>query len=377
MVLSPCARMKMRPTPSEPAPLFPLGADTLRVFSDDAFDPLVGVDALARLTRCAEVLSIEAHTVCFETRLAAGDGRIDLAFALLREHGVTRWSSRMRARSSAASWERVDEFFRSWVEPESRLGFLIPFLCVAFDLDERIEPERIAWEAPSLSLCVDPGFFTKRLGVGPAPSATPEQLVDLAATCQSRLTGEELHPEHRACLRRLLGANGVEAKHLSLMLSRPGSPLKIDVRLAFDHLPVYLAHVGWPENADTIVKRLRQLVPWGGHVQLNLWVDRGAATTLDVEVFAGNPEASPQDRVGFLDRLVGSGLASREKAAVLAGISGRALAERGGLSVGKNWYVKLRFSGEELADAKAYVALMPRPFLRREVAEADAGLGQA
>ena len=102
-----------------------------------------------------------------------------------------------------------------------------------------------------------------------------------------------------------------------------------------------------------------------------------ASATLDVEVFAGNPEATPDDRLRFLDRLTERGIAAPSKAAVLAGILGRSLDAKGGLSVAKNWYVKLRFAGEELADAKAYLALMPRPFLRKDAAAGRADLGQA
>jgi hypothetical protein len=152
--------------------------------------------------------------------------------------------------------------------------------------------------------------------------------------------------------------------------------MKVDLRVALEALPAYLASIAWPANADTVARRVRELVPWGGHVQLNLWVDRSRATTLDVEVFAGNPEATPRDRIGFLQRLVGVGLASSEKAGVLAGTLGRSLKECRGFTVAKNWYVKLRFSGEALVDAKAYLALMPRPFLHHgESAERRPGAG--
>lgn len=368
--------MNLRSTPIEPAPLFPPGADTLRAFSGADFEPLVTAGALERLSRVAEAFPLEAHTVCFETRLAADDSRVDLAFAVLRDRSVPRSMSRLDTRESAGSWARFAAFLHSWVEPESKLGWQIPFLCVAFDLEASFEPERVALPAPCVSLCVDPGFFLKRMG-DPAPSATADEVVGLAADCQLLLTGQDLRPADRARLRRLLAPTGVEAKHVSLMLSRPGAPLKVDLRLPLDALPSYLQAVGWPADADAIARRLRQLVPWGGHVQLNLWADPAAAPTLDVEIFAGNPEATPEDRARFLEALVGAGLAAAPKARVLSGISGRSLHEGGGLTVAKNWYVKLRFLGEEVSDAKAYLALMPRPFLRREGAPQSNGIGQA
>jgi hypothetical protein len=69
----------------EPAPLFPPAACTLRACAPSDFEPLVAAAVLERMARCAAQFPVSAQTVCFESRLASDDDRIDLAFAIFPE----------------------------------------------------------------------------------------------------------------------------------------------------------------------------------------------------------------------------------------------------------------------------------------------------
>jgi hypothetical protein len=228
-----------------------------------------------------------------------------------------------------------------------------------------------------VSLCVDPGFFLKRLGAGGAPSAAVHDLIGLTERCHEMLVGAPLEAQAKAYLGELLATSDAEAKHVSFMLPRRGTLLKLDIRLETARFGAYLDHIGWPAPIMAIERRVRELVPWDGHLQLNLVVDRDSTSKLEVEVFAGNVEAGPPARTRFLEQLVDANMCSREKAEFLGSISHRSVDHRSGLALAKSWYAKLRFAGDILVDAKAYVGIMPRLFISSPGMPGANRIGQA
>ncbi|HET7504386.1 MAG TPA: hypothetical protein VFK02_25365 [Kofleriaceae bacterium] len=337
-----------------------LPACVLRSAYDAGIAPLVGGDAHARILSVMDELEVPVQTVCYECRLASGDARVDVAVCLLAitaedVDGVLGPLGR-RHRDDAA-WRRCLALLADWRSPRSGLRPHVPFVCLEID-----QPgEAAALPAPGVSLCIDRDFFAHQLGLPGGPPRPVSELVSLAGTCYSRLRGEPIPAPCRELLEACLSADGVLAKHYSLMVSRTPASFKLDLRIDVERVAPLLERIGWPGPASAVAARIRELMPWRGAVQLNLVLHPAPSTSLEVELLTGRHEAAPGDRLALLHRLVTAGHCDPAKAEALRDAWARPLS-RGvdGLIVARNWYLKVRFDGDRIAEAKSYLGLMPR-----------------
>jgi hypothetical protein len=321
---------------------------------------LVGPEARARSLAILGELGVPVHTVCYEARLTRDDARVDVAVCLagMRPAGAGDVLGRLgRRHRRDAAWRRCLEFLADWSSPASVFAYRIPFVCVAFDRPGA----EAAVPAPALSLCVDRGFFARQLGLPPPPSPPAAELLALAEACHERLRGDALPAACRILMARCLDDAAVVARHVSLMVSRTPATFKLDVRLPLDRVAPLLRRIGWPGSVPAVVNRLDELMPWAGHVQLNLVLHPALGSSLEVELLTGRGEASSADRHAVLDKLVAAGRCDPAKAAELRDAWARPVSLGGdGLIVARSWYLKARFDGDTLAEAKAYLGLMPR-----------------
>lgn len=332
-------------------------AEFLEVLGPDALEPLVPAATLAAITPFARSVPVEVQTFCFECRLAPEDPRVDWAVLLFPEVDVEPLFEGIPAEATA-SWRPVVDFLRTWKAGRAGWSLQIPFVCMAFDRDE----PHACLPVPCLSFCVDPAFFARRLGLGDCGAPDPAQVSDFASSIFSDFTGQRLPEPALARLRRCLAQEGAHARHLSLMLGRRFAPLKLDIELDLDHLPEVLRAISWPTPVDELVSTVRDYVPWARRIQLNVTLFPETGATLEVEIFSSRTHGEPEKRLGLLERLVMEGKAEAQKAAVLRRcLEVPALRTPTGV-LGTSFYLKLRFLGGELSDAKAYLGLMPRPF---------------
>jgi hypothetical protein len=145
-----------------------------------------------------------------------------------------------------------------------------------------------------------------------------------------------------------------------------------------DSLAALLQRIDWPGPADDVVARIRALAPRQRHVQLNLVLAPGLDGRLEVELLTSAAEASSEERAAVLQQLVDSGHCDPAKADALRRCSLHPVyRDPDGLIVARNWYLKVKFSGGRLAEAKAYLGLLPRVWgdPRRIVDAREAALG--
>ena len=103
------------------------------------------------------------------------------------------------------------------------------------------------------------------------------------------------------------------------------------------------------------------MMPWPGDLQLNLVLHPAPGASLEVELLTGRGDAGRDDRLALLDRLVAAGVCDAAKAAALRDAWLDPVSRgRDGAIVARSWYVKIRFEGDRIAEAKAYLGLMPR-----------------
>jgi hypothetical protein len=166
--------------------------------------------------------------------------------------------------------------------------------------------------------------------------------------------------------RRLAGAPGVEARHVSLMLPRTPATLKLDLTLDREDVAEYLRSIAWPGPAQALHDALAELAPGHRRVQLNLLVDPlPGHAGLEVELCTDPDQGDRETRADLLHALARRGLIAEGKRAALLELCDRPLVDMpGGRLAARNWYLKLVFDGAVPRAAKAYVGVLPRPFAR-------------
>ncbi len=324
---------------------------------------LVGERTHEALIALAEGFAVCVQTACYECRLSPGDDRVDLAFCVLPVwESVTDGTLEhlLAAHAHDDRWVRSLSLVQTWRRFDPEITGRIPFVWIAFDLDHGVD----ALPVPCLGLCVDGGFFTRRLGLA-VPGTSAVELTALAQHCHHAVFGRPLHARTRDRIARLVDTRGVPviARHLSYMASRLPPTFKLDVQLPLLDLAEYLDHISWPGPNEQIAASVRALAPDARTVQLNLVLEPEPRQPLEVELLTDPRDASHGARRTLLAGLVDARLCSEAKAAALETISARPLHSAGpdeDFSVAASWYAKVRYTGAKPVEAKAYVGVMPR-----------------
>lgn len=344
-----------------------LGTDLSRAVRAMHLEPLVGGEAREDIASLSEALGLDAQSLCLECRLSETDERVDAAYMLYsgRHLMAARNGSPSGAMASFRNplWKRSREFLETWVA--GALPCVIPFVWMAFDRDAAGRPDPV----PCLSLCVDRGFYVRRMGSsilhGLEPYR-PSQLRHLAADSHGRLLGTALDAETGDRLEACAAALEPFGfpKHVSFMSARDPVTVKMDVCLPLNAVVPFLKAAGRPESTEGLHEALLRFMPWNGRIQLNLVMNATAAVQpLEAEFLTLPGEAALRDRLAFADTLVSAGLCAPAKAEVLREVSLHPLREameNGEPAVARGWYCKIRFQGDIPLDAKAYLGLEPR-----------------
>jgi hypothetical protein len=329
-----------RPSSSRPI-------EVIEALSRRGLEPLVARRDWPRFAAIGERLELPIHTLFVECRLQGEADRTDFGVGVFPGGEVTRWASNEVGRAA--------RFLEAWSSQRAPWAGRVPFLYLAFDSGGPFD----ALASPCLSLCVDPHFFDRSQALRAPAEETATQLSRLLQQCHLELKGTGVSDESRDRSFSLVAA-GAEPRHASFMLSRPGAPVKLDVRVPLSRLADYLLLQGWPHVA-TIMATLRELGSWGSHVQLNLPLSPFPARRLEVEVLTAGTRAARAQRFQLLEKLVERGLASVDKVRVLRAIYEEPLMALGtsGL-LATNFYLKLGLEEGQLREAKAYVGFMPK-----------------
>ncbi len=326
----------------------------------DELHALLSASARARLLRGAATLDLPARTVCLECRLD-DDERVDLALCLATHTAGLGSALESLGRRYARDphWQRCIRLLTSWAHGEETALAGVPFLFTAFDLATEVADMPV----PCLSMCADPAFFMRRVGL-PMPPAPLDSSLRLLDACQASLEADWVTPSLRKRAQHLLeSADDIEVRQLSLMLARQPPTLKLDLTLPAGELLRFLGALGGQGDVAAVAEQLRVLAPWQTRVQLNCVVSSSPEQLpIEVELCCTGPdEPSKEQRAALLEELIASGLAKPAKAEALLELLRRpVITDSNGRWVARNWYVKLRFVGARLDSAKAYIGLMQR-----------------
>jgi hypothetical protein len=336
---------------------FVLAEGILSEFTSESFHPLLTGASWQQMVAIARQVRTPTHTVCLECRLGAGVQQADFAFALFPFHAALAAETFGGLDSNQDCWRRLCDFLADWGSPGSALSVKIPFVCVAFDMPEGTS----SLPAPCLSFCIDPDFFARRLGLLVAEAQQDRaDLVELSARCYSMITATSPSEATLVRLRTCVGAGSyVQVKHVSFMLSRAESPLKLNVRIPRERLADFIVATMGRADATAIEREVSAYVPWAKHVQLNLLIHPATHTPLEVEVFPA--EATAAERAELIERIVSTELCTVGQAAALRKVWNEPLHRTmSGRTIATAAYLKLRLTDARVDSVKAYLGLIPR-----------------
>jgi hypothetical protein len=340
---------------------------------------LLGRGAEVRLSRALERLALPAQLVCLETRLGAeGVGQTDFALCLAHPtpglaKGLAALAKQPFADSSLqSSWQSCWRLLLNWATASEPTWAAVPFLFVAFDLLE----ESDGLPVPCLSLCSDPAFFMKAVGLPPLRPSSWQWPLQLLHECCSALDADALWDEGATPAEVLLtSVEDLEVRQLSLMAGRQPFAFKFDVTLSRRDVPAFLEANGWSAaDARDVINQLSFFSAPHDRIQLNYAVRPSAAAskTLEVELgCTGATDLSAEQRGTLLADLARREVIASSQARALLELARRPLRDdAGACGVSRHWYLKLRLGVGQRPTAKAYIGL--KAARTREVRDAAA-----
>lgn len=342
-----------------PFPLVP----TLRAAGAWVAEELASSSALARIEAAVEGIPDGISGGYFECPLSHHGARVDILLAIRADDQGRRVIARDAALGGLGSrWgSGLVDFYQRWADPADRLHHQVPLTLLELDLDHGSGAGR-----PGFHFCIDPGFLEH--GWAPpvaAPVLGRAELRELVEDVVGLVTGEPVDPHLLERLERCRASlpPGGRLLHLSIMQSRPGCPLKLNVVIPTRALPAWLRATGWPGD-PRIPDEIMVRHGCGGRLaKLDVALGPELGERLGLELrFPGEPDTEPRWGA-LLERLVADGSCSVEQARALStwpgleevaieGLRWPALLER-------SLELKLVCGGRTL-EAKAYLGFTPR-----------------
>lgn len=354
-------------------PTLELSTDLIGSPATEDLDALVSSARRAEIYELASRFPVPVRAVGYECRLASADDDVDYNLAFFPTARLAHVLGELRASRRSPPWQGILQLLEPWCLGRSELTPLVPFVCAAFD--HAVDDGGLT--VPSLSFCVDPEFYIRRLGtvLPPLPFG---QLERIAEVCSRVLCDADLSEHSRRSLRRFAcDGEQVEVRHLSVMLSRAVPAFKLDVRLPKRNLGRFLQRCGWGNRALQVEAEVLELLRHQSHLQLNLPLDLTPSSALELEFLNDRMDASATDRFRILRDLGDRGIVASDKARSLEQVWQRPLIVNSeGQAIARSWYLKLRLHPDGARDAKAYVGLLARGAARQLQALSNIGRTQ-
>jgi hypothetical protein len=328
--------------------------------------PLVSDPAFERLACAAARLPDTCSGGFFECHLGHPARRVDVLVALRAAHDRP-WVGRSRGGFSP---DGIGAFYRAWADPASPLHG-VPLTLLEIDLDEEPPPR----SSLNFHFCVDPSFPAHGWMPPPGAPAPLDQpaLAALVTEVLAVVSGAPPHPGILATLEQVRAAlpPGGRLLHVSVMLSRPGAPLKLNAVVPPEALVRWLEDSGYPGHAGEVAGALDRLAPWTRVAKVDLALGVGLGPRIGLEIAPlGEPRGDTQWSA-LLANLVAAGACTPAEANALLDWPGADEVTLHGTGwparLWRSLEIKLVFSRGVACDAlKAYLGFTPSLSLLRE-----------
>lgn len=210
---------------------------------------LVRAEAFAFIRRLAGHLPDATASYYLECRLSGNADRVDFLTCTTAGQGrsilggpiATPWPGALQG----PLWERIHAFHVHWAAPASPLHTAVPMVWWEFD---DVGPSEAEQPRASLSYCLEPAYLRPDWDAAAPERFDAERFQRLMEQPLECLSGQALPSRIRenlwACFIRLPERG--RFIHVSAMLARSPSPVKLYGFIPSEHLPGYLASIGWP-----------------------------------------------------------------------------------------------------------------------------------
>jgi hypothetical protein len=306
---------------------------------------LVPAAAWTRALAVARELPEAVHCACFECRLEADEERVDFLVCVLADDGGGDALAVAAGKAVegtvpvvTSAWQRVFDFCREWMQPETMLHEEVPFIWLEFDLP----PTATTPPEPFLFFCVQRYFRSDSLRLfGPAGSqAAAATYRQVLARALALLLGRPIAPATErtllACFAALpVGGHVLHVAPLAVRGRGHEDLVRAVLTLPIAEVGAYLERLGWRGPWDEVQEILTTLHRDADDVGIQLDLGAVPLPVLGIQFYyaARDPRWRP-----LLDGLVARGVCTPAKRDAVLAWPGR---ERLTLP-GRKWPSELR-----------------------------------
>lgn len=335
--------------------------------------PRACVDAagVAGIRELAADLPEQSESYYVECRLGPDAGPVDLLACLTAParrprvpHPAPSWPPEGAPRAPA--WAFAGATLQRWTDASAGWSAALPFLWLEFD---DVGARERARQQPSLCVCIDRSYpFVQRTRPTDARDGLALAL-DLILPALPPGREMDLSADRIALLSALVGALPLTGRmiHLSCMLARDLSPLKLFGALPKDALLEYLAAVAWPGPREALRQALHSFCApdtADDTVYFDLALDRSLSGYIGLassQLQLRRASCADPTRRALLGRFVEHGLCTVDERDALVSWVGHAVetAPARSLRVVRWLDTKLCIYPDRRAAAKAYLGFAP------------------
>jgi hypothetical protein len=216
-----------------------------------AVEPWISSELLspARLERCRTVaasLPRAMSSYYLECRLDADD-QVDFLTLTKHPRASRLFAESLGEAARSSPWRETLALFEDWCDGAPDLSE-VPFFWLEYDIDRRFRPD-----APLASpgFCLEAEYLTRFTR---SPLVEPQRMRRIATAALSRLLDPERARRSQGMLERCIDAlpRGGSLIHLSAMLAREPSKLKLYLAIPRSKMFDYLGHIGWRGSAEAV-----------------------------------------------------------------------------------------------------------------------------
>lgn len=347
--------------------------ETLQLIAPAIPPALVSAQAFAHIQQLAQQLPAGLSSYYLECRLTAEAEQVDfLACAATPEGGREMLAGEHAPFPppllEVPLWQRVHDFCREWATPASALHTRVPLVWFEFDHAEGVPSSR---PSPSFCFCLDRTYLQRGPWSQRYPSLNNHQDKDLAKHGLQLLLDQPLPQQHARVFDLCFDAlpEGGRIIHISAMIARQPSMVKLYGVVPTAQLVPYLTRLGWPGSLHELAAIMAEFCT-ADTVDHNTYLDLSLGASISPRLglaFAQQQiEQLPgQDvtRRALLDRCVQHGLCSPAKRDALVHWPGRFRAVFPGDALPtrfRKWLdIKLVYQPGQPLEAKGYLGFMP------------------
>ena len=208
-------------------------------------------------------------------------------------------------------WERIRHFWTRWADPSCVLWGHIPHAWLAFDNTELVRTT----PRPCVLFCLDPDYFTKHEDPQHLNSLPGQTYQDVVGSALDLLLATPLSQAQRCNLGVCFDSlpSGGQIIHVSVMLARTPSVVRLNLTVPKQMLVPYLHRIGWTGSFAELGQLLDTYCVFPERVKIQLTIGETLSPRLDFEFHCKGAFGDDSRWQTLLNAVVQNGLCTSGK----------------------------------------------------------------